>query len=45
MIPQNASIDYDGLVIALEARYMEHKTITSYLAELQSRNLGQKEKL
>ena len=38
-------MDYDGLVIALEARYKERRTMTSYLAELESRKLGQNEKL
>ena len=36
---------YESLEQALEARFKEHKTIASYLAELESRKLGHREKL
>ena len=36
-IPQDVCVDYDGLVIALEARYKDNRTMASHLEELESR--------
>lgn len=44
-LPDEFSLSYNDLVTALESRYKERRTIASYLAELESRKLGHKEKL
>ena len=44
-LPRDLSECYGDLVVALELRYKERRTVASYLAELEGRRLGQKEKL
>jgi len=42
-IPPEATLGYESLEAALEARFKEHRVPSSYLAQLESRRYQQKE--